>query len=183
MAPIKTKLIKLAWIGAQGSAKTTTVNRISRMLTDIGIPHRVVIEKARVCSLPLGTYKAQEWMVHEQIRDEQTMENQLRNTILANTWPQVFELCDRSIWDSLIYMTYMNRHGTATDSELHSIDSLINGYVSTMVPYNELYLCEPRTLYPDPKRPSDDEGKKYQLEIYDIFKEIIKERGLKATIV
>jgi ABC-type cobalamin/Fe3+-siderophores transport system ATPase subunit len=176
----ETELIKLAWIGAQGSGKTTTVNRVSRMLSDSRIPNRVVIEKARMCPHPLQSFKAQEWMVHEQIRDEEYTEKVLAIIAKEKHPPYVFELCDRSIWDSLVYMTYMNRKGVVTDAELHTIDSLISGYLDKMLTYNEIYFCEIKALYDDPKRPNDEQ---YQADIYKLFKEIIKERGIRVTMV
>jgi hypothetical protein len=174
---METQLIKLAWIGAQGSGKTTTVNRVARMLCDIKIPNKVVIEKARLCPHPLQSFKAQEWMVHEQIRDEEATEKYLTK---YKKDPKVVMLCDRSIWDSLVYMTYMNRKGIVTNAEFRVIDSLIQGYVDKMLTYDEIYFCEIKALYDDPKRPNDEQ---YQAEIYKTFKEIIKERGIRVTMV
>lgn len=174
------QLFKFAWIGAQGSGKTTSVNRFAQTLDDMGIPNMVVIEKARRCPHPLQSFKAQEWMVHEQIRDEEATEKQLAEIAKETKSPYVVELCDRSIWDSLVYMTYMNRKGVVTDAELHVIDSLISGYVDKMLSYDKIYFCEIKALYDDPKRPKDEQ---YQAEIYKTFKEIIKERGIKVTML
>lgn len=176
----ETQLIKLAWIGAQGSGKTTTVNRVARMFDDAHIPNRVVIEKARMCPHPLQSFKAQEWMVHEQIRDEEFTEKTLAFIAKEKNPPYVFELCDRSIWDQIVYMTYMNRRGIVTDAELRVIESLVTGYVDKMLSYDQIYFCEIKALYDDPKRPKDEQ---YQAEIYKMFKEIIKERGIRVTMV
>jgi hypothetical protein len=77
-------------------------------------------------------------------------------------------------------MTYMNRAGLVTDAELRLVDSLIQGYVDRMHPYDQIYFCDIKALYDDPKRPKNEQ---YQAEIYSMFKEIIKERGLKVTML
>jgi hypothetical protein len=177
---METQLFKFSYIGAQGSGKTTTVNRFAQTFDDMKIPNRVVIEKARLCPHPVQTFKAQEWMVHEQIRDEENMEKQLAEVANEKIYPYVVELCDRSIWDSLVYMTYMNRKGLVTDAEFHVIDSLIAGYVDRMLTYDGIYFCEIKALYDDPKRPMDEQ---YQAEIYKTFKEVIKERGIRVKMV
>jgi len=128
----------------------------------------VVAEKARLCKDPLQTFKAQEWMVHEQIRDEEFIENYLTK---FDKDPKVVMLCDRSIWDSLVYMTYMCRKGMVTDAEFRVVDSLISDYAERMLTYDKIYFCEIKVIYDD-----------YQTEIQNIFKEVIKERGIRVTV-
>jgi hypothetical protein len=74
----------------------------------------------------------------------------------------------------------MNRRGIVTDAELRVIESLVTGYVDKMLSYDQIYFCEIKALYDDPKRPKDEQ---YQKEIYNMFKEIIKERGIRVTMV
>lgn len=165
---------KIAFVGSHGSGKTTTCNRLTTMLDDFEIiTHRLVIEKARLCPYPLDTYTGQMWLVDEQIRDEARHERELA------TYNNALIVCDRSIWDSLVYATYLNRAGKLSDTELRIIDGRVSDYAENH-PYDAIYLCDPKELYDDPKRPKN---KDYQLDIFKTYKEIVKERGIKVTMV
>jgi GTPase SAR1 family protein len=173
-----TTIYKIAWIGSQGSGKTTTVNRVARLLSDTMQPFKLVTEKARLCPFPLDTFEGQKWLIEEQFRCETEATPEL---ITGAVFPIQYILCDRSLWDGLVYATYLNRQGRLSDSEFRIIDAMITGYVKkSAIPYSVIYLCEPKELYDDPKRPMD---KDYQSAIYKTFKEIIKERGIQVTII
>jgi hypothetical protein len=164
---------KIAYIGAHGSGKTTTCNRLDTLFDDINISHALVIEKARLCPMPLDTFEGQMWLMNEQMKDEATWENKLGYD------DDAVLICDRSIWDSLVYATYLFRQGKLSPQALGVIDDMATRW-ATSNPYSFIYLCEPKELYPDPKRPVDEA---YQEEIYKIFKEIIKERGIVVKMV
>jgi hypothetical protein len=68
-------------------------------------------------------------------------------------------------------MTYMCRKGMVTDAEFRVVDSLISDYAERMLTYDKIYFCEIKVIYDD-----------YQTEIQNIFKEVIKERGIRVTV-
>lgn len=183
---------KVAYIGAHSSAKTTTVNRLSQFLKDMDIPYVVVPEVPRDCPLPFnqeGGLSAQLWMVNEQIRRELGAENYANDTIhellkeekyTPKNLPEMYVICDRSLWDYLAYSRSLARKGTMTPDDLRVITKQILGLVATMKPYDTIYFCETKPLYEDGVRDTDPE---WQGEIYNCFKQIIKDYGLKVTVV
>jgi len=162
---------KYAWIGTHSSAKTTTINRLSRFLSDLGVEHIVVSEVARDCPLPVNKesgFFSQIWMLGEQIRREK-LASQTKKLIL----------CDRSVWDYLVYGISLYRRNMIKKHELDVIEKKVIEHVSNE-PYTVIYFCKPRPIYDDGFRDIDP---MWQKEIYDIFNEVIEKYDVEVSRV
>jgi len=165
--------MKIAWIGAHSSAKTTTVNRVSRLFHDLGIDHILIPEVARLCPFRIGKnggFDTQMWILNEQIRRENEAEKDKGNP---------YVICDRTVWDSLVYSTSLMHRKKMTEDEVRVVDTMVTNHAKNH-PYELIYFCEPKPLYEDGKRDTDPE---WQQDIYKTFKAIIKERGINVTMV
>ena len=174
---------KIAYIGAHSSAKTTTVNRLSQFLKDMGIPYVVVPEVPRDCPLPFnqeGGMAAQLWMINEQVRRELEAEKEAFEILKTLQPEEVYIICDRSLWDYMAYSRSLARIGTMTAEDLRIITNQITGLVQSMEPYDIIYFCETKPLYEDGVRDTDPE---WQKEIYVCFKQVVKDFSLKVTVV
>jgi nicotinamide riboside kinase len=172
---------KIAWIGAHSSGKTTTVNRISRLFHDLGQVHILIPEVARLCPFKIGKnggYDTQMWILNEQVRREKEAQVGMRSWEAANNG-RGYVLCDRTVWDSLVYSTSLMKRGQMTDDEVRMVDTIVTNHAKNE-PYDLIYFCEPKPLYEDGKRDTDPE---WQQDIYKTFKAIIKERGINVTMV
>lgn len=191
---------KIAYIGSHSSAKTTTVRRIGRLLDDLGWTKVIVIpEVARFCPFNINLtagFKAQLWMLAEQARLEVRAEREIEKwerkmeptwfyqlpRDIKDVWNRVdgIILCDRSIWDYLVYSISLNRRDKMTDKELDVIYNMVHRYHEILAPYDLIYLCKPRPLYDDGVR---DLNPEWQQEIFEIFQEVIKENNLRVIPV
>ena len=91
------KPIKIAIIGAQGSGKTTLINKIEKELISRNKLVKVIEEVARASPWSINEsadFHDQRWIIHEQIRRE--LESEYKN-------PDII-LCDRGIIDHICYM-------------------------------------------------------------------------------
>lgn len=176
---------KLAWVGAQGSAKTTTVNRIYTMLEKLGFLTYKIPETARMCPFPINektTILAQLWMINRQLSEELIAYKYL-DSILNSPYDEPkprFILCDRSIYDPVIYSRSAVKHGNMTKEEMMMVEETVKQNLKSMQDYDHIFLCEPKPLYDDGTRSTDEA---WQKEIYSLWKEYVKEKGLKVTVV
>jgi len=88
--------MKIALIGSHGVGKTTLCFELAARLKRRNVDVEIVREVARSCPLPINletTVRAQEWILHTQIREE----------IEAGAVHDVV-LCDRSVLDNYCYM-------------------------------------------------------------------------------
>jgi len=96
------KILRIAFIGTQGSGKTTAVYSLAAGLKTLGIHVKIISEAAENCPYEINknsTSESQEWMIVSQITNELTA--------LA-TFPKGVIICDRTPFDSLVYSRYNN---------------------------------------------------------------------------
>lgn len=166
----------IGYAGAHSSGKTTTVNRIARLLIDLDIKHIIIPETARACPFPIGQnggFNAEMWILKEQMKREKEAKKK------AQTEGIEYIFCDRVVYDCAVYSRVLNRAGSMTDEELRYIEATIDGY-SQSDPYDLMYLCEPKPLYDDGKRDTDP---MFQASVYTEYKRYIKEKGLIFTMI
>lgn len=187
---------KIAFMGAHSSAKTTTVNRLGAFLMYLDIPHIIIPEMPRICPYEINQesgFKAQAWMVFEQIRRETQAEREIVHmeaekkdrdkhitVSAANFGTQGVIICDRCIWDYMVYGLSLKQKGQITDEDFKVLKSMILSYNASMTPYDVIFFCEPKPLYEDGIRDVDPEWRE---EIYRLFKLIIKEYNLNVVQV
>jgi len=174
-------VIKTGWIGAQSSAKTTTVNRVHAFLKSQGKEVVLVPETARLYKGKIGRqggFSAQLWMIQEQMRRENKAHQDLAHyEDLPN---EAHILCDRTIWDMLVYSVSLNKSGLIKDNELDIIKDTVLNWIEVMVPYDSIFFCEKKLIYDDGKR---DPSPEWQDNIYKTFKTVIKEYNIPAITV
>lgn len=175
-------IYKLAWVGAQGSAKTTTVNRVTTMFEKLGTHVYKIPEVARECPFPINEETgvlSQLWMLNYQMVEEIKGYNYIKNKVDGYSY-EGFILCDRSLYDPIMYSRSAVKKGTMKKEDLKTIETTAKTCLEAVAPYDHIFLCEPKPLYDDGVRSMDEE---WQKEIFDLWKAYVKEKGLKVTIV
>ena len=179
---------KIGFMGVHSSSKTTTVNRMARVLKDMDIPVAVVTEVARDCPFPLnkyGSFKSQLWMLQEQIKRElsavDTVSRLERERQMKTVHPRFngVVLCDRTIWDYYAYGMALLEDKAMTAEEFRVLKNAVSSWANVLS-YDRLYFCEPKPLYDDGFRDTNEE---WRNAVYSCFKRMIKENALKVTII
>ena len=166
--------------GAQSSGKTTTINRTYRMLRDAGFRVIKTPEAARMYKGPIGKqggFAAQKWMIDKQKELEKDAVDMLIAEGFHKSTEKAFILCDRCIWDMLVYSISLNRRGVVTDDDLIKVEKLVTEYAETD-PYTTIFFCEKKPLYDDGVRDTDPE---WQDDIYQTFKAVIKDYNIQVV--
>ena len=166
--------------GAQSSGKTTSINRTYRILTEAGFRVLKTPETARLHKGPIGKaggFKAQKWMIEKQIELEKEALDTLISEGYHKSTEKAFILCDRCIWDMLVYSISLNRRGVVSDDELIKVEKLVTEYAATD-PYTTIFFCEKKPLYDDGVRDTDPA---WQDDIYQTFKAVIKDYNIQVV--
>lgn len=93
---VKSKKLKVAFIGSHGVGKTTLCYGLAARLKARDVVLEVVHEVARRCPLPINEetgVASESWILHTQIAEE---------VVAAHRYPVV--LCDRSALDNYVYL-------------------------------------------------------------------------------
>jgi thymidylate kinase len=99
---------KIAFSGAHSTGKTTAFESVQSYLKERGLKVYPIQGVARSCPFPLnkeGTPEGQKWIFHKQA----LLEEEAYGKILESKNDGVI-LCERSIFDNLIYTAYLEQH-------------------------------------------------------------------------
>lgn len=153
-----TKKLKIAFVGAQCSAKTTSLLYVMSELKLAGYGSVAMIEElARRCPYPInqsGTIEAQNWMLLNQILSEQQ---------LCGKYDVV--LSDRSVVDPFIYACYLANGGHLDKAQVEFLADTMDAWLK-LAPYDAIFLFSPLPIVGDVDRPADAE---FQSEIDRMF--------------
>jgi hypothetical protein len=172
------RIIKEAYSGAQSSGKSTRIEAIKR-IASLGFPIVTLPEFATVVA-SMG-YKlnmesgisTQEKMVELQIKAETDAVLKLKREFPDA--PLGVIICDRPIYDSLVYTELAHKDKRVTDQEIFRLTRTIFGW-TTDHPYDKIYFCHPRALYDDGDgmRVLGDVGEQWQKRVHWQFKKFYK---------
>jgi hypothetical protein len=127
------KKLKIAFVGAQCSAKTTTLLHVMAQLKLEGYNDVAMHQElARSCPYPIntaGTIQSQTWMLLQQILAEQQL--QAKYSLV---------LSDRSAVDPFIYASYLSNKGHLDQKEVDFLGDTLDAWV-TLAPYTAILFC------------------------------------------
>lgn len=159
-----TKKLKIAFVGAQCSAKTTSLLYVMSELKLAGIGSVAMIEElARRCPYPInqsGTIEAQNWMLLNQILSEQQ---------LCGKYDVV--LSDRSVVDPIIYAYYLSNGGHIDEAQGEYLVKVMDAWLE-LAPYDAIFFFEPLPIQGDVDRPADAE---FQSTIHQMFERFFEQ--------
>lgn len=168
---------KIAVMGAHSSAKTTRIEFLEQVFGVVKYPLYIVPEAARLCPYDINQnagFKAQMWMIEKQLRMEQFAEKKALEK--ANGHEPII-LCDRTLYDMIVYSESLVKKDKMTTKDLASIESRVREIFRKRLirPYDQIYLCQPRPIIDDGVRDTD---RGWQLELYNRFKNVVQRYDL-----
>lgn len=152
------KKLKIAFVGSQCSAKTTTLLHVMAELKFSGFGDVAMVEElARKYPYPInqcGGIEAQTWIMLHQILAEQQ---------LCRKYSVV--LSDRSVVDPFIYACYLANGGHLDKAQVEFLADTMDAWLK-LAPYDAIFLFTPLPIVGDVDRPADAE---FQSEIDRMF--------------
>ena len=165
--------MKVAFVGAQGSQKTTRVHAIAKVLTHFRYPHYVIEEVAREPGLVEqlsdtgGGFTFQMLLMQRQIWREQVA------TAHSN-----YVICDRSIIDPYCYALDGFNNGMRGYRELATIWDVVLSYLDSN-PYSKIYWCLPKVPpVDDGVRSTCPDFQRRMVEIFDVVIRKLRAMGM-----
>lgn len=154
-------MIKIGFIGTQGTGKTTACYELSTEIKKQGYDVNIITEAARSCPLPINentTIESQLWIFGEMIKREMGSRAQIT-------------VCDRTLLDVIIYTKRIENRFS------QSLRWFTNLYMQT---YDAIFYMEPKEgfLKDDGVRSA---SKDFQKEIKDMIDREIKILGLSVS--
>ena len=180
------KIIKEAYSGAQSAGKSTRINAIKR-IADYGFPIITLPEFATVVA-SMGYKLNMESGIETQAKMvELQMKAETKAVVDFERYysdePLGIIVCDRPVFDSLVYTELAHKDERVTDEEIFELQKTVFDY-TTEHPYDKIYFCHPRELYDDGDgmRVTGRIGEEWQKRVHNQFKKFYKKNEILLNV-